>query len=345
MRGLGVMRSLRSLLLFGKQFMNRRITVWLAVTLAFSGIMATSLRAADEAEGAKKTPTSAKAAPAKKKSLADADGPYRPLAPGVMVTIPASLEPQDTVSKHDLVEIVAADQKIEDAKDTEFRHQIWALEFNFKPMRMVWVDLPQPSGKMQKKHIWYTLYSVTNTGKAMSPVQDKSLPYEKNLGDKKKVWEIKEVQKPIEFKPEFLLEGRGAMEEGKGFTKLYPDRVIPSAVAAVQMREDPNRRLLSSVEMCRQIAVGETVWGVATWEDLDPKIKKFSVYVKGLTNAYRWKDVPGEYKPGAELGTGRRLLQKTLKLNYWRPADQFSDSEEDLRYGVPGGVDFEWVYR
>ena len=41
--------------------------------------------------------------------------------------------------------------------------------------------------------------------------------------------------------------------------------------------------------MCRDIAVGETLWGVATWEDIDPRIVRFSVYVFGLTNAYRGK--------------------------------------------------------
>ncbi len=92
------------------------------------------------------------------------------------------------------------------------------------------------------------------------------------------------------------------MKEGVGFTKVYPDRVIPVAIGPIRMREDRTRPLLNTAEMCREIAVGETVWGVATWEHLDPQIKQFSVYVQGLTNAYRWKDEPGEYKAGDPLG-------------------------------------------
>ena len=65
--------------------------------------------------------------------------------------------------------------------------------------------------------------------------------------------------------------------------------------------------------MCREIAVGETLWGVATWEDIDPQIVRFSVYVSGLTNAYKWKDEPGAYKPGDPILKGRKLYRKTLQ--------------------------------
>ncbi len=79
----------------------------------------------------------------------------------------------------------------------------------------------------------------------------------------------------------------------------------------IQLREGHNQKLLTIVRMCRDIAVGETRWGVATWEDIDPKIVRFSVYVVGLTNAYRWKDTPAEYKEGEEIAKGRQLTRKT----------------------------------
>jgi hypothetical protein len=97
--------------------------------------------------------------------------------------------------------------------------------------------------------------------------------------------------------------------------------------------------------MCRDINEGETLWGVATWEDIDPKIVRFSVYVSGLTNAYQWKDEPGGYKPGDPILTGRTLYRKTLKLNFWRPADEYFEHEEEIRYGIPGELDYQWVYR
>jgi hypothetical protein len=271
--------------------------------------------------------------------------PNSPLAPGVMITIEPDMDLGDTVSRHDVVELLAVDKDFNWAKDVDFRHEVWALQFKFKPVRMILVDVPQPSGMMQRKLIWYMVYSVTNTGKTMVPVKDAALPYEKELADKRKIYEIKSVDKPIHFIPEFLLEGHNRLKENEGFTKLYPDRVIPVADAAIQVREGYGQKIYTSVEMNRDIPVGRTVWGVATWEDLDPKILQFSVYVTGLTNAYRWKDTPGEYKEGDPIGTGRKLLRKTLKLNFWRPGDAYFETEDEIRYGLPGRVDYEWVYR
>jgi hypothetical protein len=186
------------------------------------------------------------------------------------------------------------------------------------------------------------VYVVTNSGKILHPIEKPA--YE--LAEPKKLYDVQSVDRPLRFMPEFLLEGHQHMKADEGFTKVYPDRVIPVAMGPIRLREDPKRRFLTSVEMCREIAVDESLWGVATWEDIDPRIVRFSVYVFGLTNAYRWKDEPGEYKPGDSVLKGRKLYRKTLQLNYWRPGDRyFEHDEEEIRYGVPGGVDYGWVYR
>jgi hypothetical protein len=272
-------------------------------------------------------------------------GPFRKLAPYIFTKIPLETELGETLSRHDAVELLATDPNYKWAKDLTYRHNVWQLEFEFKPMRMIYVDIPQPSGRMQRKLIWYMVYTVKNTGKVLVPTQDEKLSYEEKLADKKMVYRIKEEEKAVRFFPEFLLEGSNRLKEGAGFTKAYPDRVIPIAVAPIQMREDPNRKLLTTVEIGKEIGVGETLWGVATWEDIDPRIRRFSVYVSGLTNAYRWKDTPGEYKADDPIGKGRQLFKKTLKLNFWRPGDEYFEHEEEIHYGIPGHPDYEWVYR
>ncbi len=259
---------------------------------------------------------------------------HRRLAPGVVKLVNPARQIEESYSRHNVVELLAVDPQFDWAKEVAFRHDVWALEFRFKPMRMIWVDVPQPSGQMRRKLIWYMVYSVRNPGKVMHPV----------LGDDG-TYKVEYVDRPIRFIPEFLLEGHGAMQGGKGFTKVYPDRVIPVALGAIRLREDRTRRFYNSVEICGMIPVGQTVWGVATWEDIDPRIDRFSVYIQGLTNAYRWRDKPGSYKKGDPIGTGRRLSRKTLKLNFWRPGDEYFEHEREIRYGIPGGVDYEWVYR
>jgi hypothetical protein len=324
--------------------MNRWISAW-AWWLAVIGLLTCSAGYGEDAAGPKAPkPPVANAGP--KPTAArplSVRSPYRPLAPGVLESVDPMRVLDESVSRHDVVELLAVDPKFDWAKDIAFHRDVWVLRFEFKPMRMIWVDIPQASGKMQRKLIWYMVYVVTNPGKIMHPVEDVKLPYE--TAEKKLLYEIKPVDRPVRFLPEFRLEGHQHMKNDEGFTKVYDDRVIPVAIGPIRTREDSRRKFLTTVEMYREIAVGESYWGVATWEDIDPRIVRFSVYVSGLTNAYKWTDEAGEYKAGDPIGKGRKLYRKTLKLNFWRPGDEYSEHEDEIRYGVPGGVDYEWVYR
>lgn len=264
---------------------------------------------------------------AKPAAPAARQGPFRPLSPGALRNVDAMREIDETVSRHDIVELLAADPGLDWAKNIPFRREIWALQFRFKSMRMIDVDLPQPSGRMQRKQIWYMVFNVTNAGKTMRPVANEDGTYQ-----------IEAVDKPIRFVPSFTL-------QAVQLDKSYPDRVIPAALGPIRSREDPNRTFYNTVEIVRELQVGETVWGVATWEDIDPRTNRFHVYVNGLTNAYRWTDDTEKVKPGTPVGTGRRLVRKTLRLNFWRPGDEFDPKEREIRFGIPGELDYQWVYR
>ena len=182
--------------------------------------------------------------------LPSTSSPYRKLAPGVMKSAEPDRKTGETVSRHDAIELLAVDPNLDFAKDVPFRHDVWTLEFKFKPMRMIQVDIPQPSGKMQRKLIWYMVYSVTNTGKVMHPVQDAELPYDTNKPER--LYEVKDEDRPVRFIPEFLLEGHQFMKDDTGFTKVYPDRVIPVAMGPITRREDPKRKFYNSVEMAQK---------------------------------------------------------------------------------------------
>lgn len=148
----------------------------------------------------------------------------------------------------------------------------------------------------------------------------------------------------MRFFPTFVLEAHE-------YQKAYLDRIIPVAIQAIQSKEDPQRRLYNTVDISARLLshstelVDKSAWGVATWEDVDPRIDYFSIYVQGLTNAYQWVDPPGAYKPGDAPGTGRVLLHKTLMLNFWRPGDEYVEDRRAIRFGIPGKVDYSWVYR
>ena len=247
-------------------------------------------------------------------------GPFRRLAPGVERTIAPALEPRENyewMQKLDELSKLAAGQQIPELgkrtwaldmlKDVRLEHNVWALEFSFKPIRFVMVDVAVSSGQVERKLVWYMVYRVRNTG-----------------------------DKPVRFVPQFVLHATDA-------DVYYPDRIIATAMDPIRNREDPRRRLLNTVQISDveipPSAEGEdnSVYGVVTWRDIDPATDKFSVYIKGLTNAYR-------IKTDEDTGDWKGYIRKTLQLNFWRPGDEFFEHEGEIRIGAPGDVDYRWVY-
>jgi hypothetical protein len=294
----------------------------------------------------------------------------RPLAPGVLTVISTSREAGETFSgPRPIVEITSGipglawepnyESKsatvLERAKNVTFRRSVWNLEFAFKPLRMVEIDIPQASGKMQRKLIWYMVYRVKNVGYDLSPVATEE--------QGKKTHNIERVNFPAHrFFPHFVLESHE-------YKKEYLDRLIPAAKKPIQAREKPGVELLNSIEIS-QVAIplsderfDRSVWGYVAWEDVDPRIDYFSIYVRGLTNAFSFEDPPGAYKPGDPPGTGRKFTFKTLQLNFWRPGDTEREHEKEIRYGVrvetdpvkqqeilekyglTQRLDYRWIYR
>jgi hypothetical protein len=192
-------------------------------------------------------------------------------------------------------------------QDVRLSHNVWALEFSFKPVRFVTVNVPTASGRVEQKLVWYLVYRVRNTG-----------------------------DKPVRFVPQFVLYSQDT-------DLYYPDRLIATAMEPIRLREDPNRKLLNAVQIS-EVEIPPSpdgdegsVWGVAMWRDIDPATDRFSIYIKGLTNAYR-------IKTDENTGAWQGYARKTLQLNFWRPGDEFFEHEGEIRYGMPGDVDYRWVY-
>jgi len=108
-------------------------------------------------------PTSAIQAPKTPGALFKAPQ-FRNLVPGVERSIDPDRSYRELTSRHDVHELLGVDGTFDWAKDTQYYHDIWALEFTFKPMRMIEVDLPAPGGKLRKKLIWYLVYRIKNPG-------------------------------------------------------------------------------------------------------------------------------------------------------------------------------------
>jgi hypothetical protein len=175
---------------------------------------------------------------------------------------------------------------------------IWVLDFAFKPLRMRTVEVPGKGRKL----IHYLYYRVVNhTGK------------------------------PREFVPQLtVITNTG---------KRYEEAVLPNAVKIVKAREDPSIPLLGAVDISGMIppstkdGIDDAVYGVAMWDNIDPKADRIQIYVRGLSDGYKDVAAPDGGKAVAKY--------KTLRIDLIRRGDDRNLNEKEIEFADPP---YEWMY-
>jgi hypothetical protein len=274
---------------------------------------------------------------------------FRRLAPGVLTVIPADKSTDDVLQRGDLLEVTKGQADlawtpkmapanttfVERARGREYPRDIWCLEFAFKAPRLLDVDVPAGESRMQRKRIWYLVYRVKNVGGRRVLMGEG----EGGVADPAKR-RVETFEKPVRFVPQFVLESLEPVEDSEGLSsyRAYLDRLVPSAMDEIRAREDAKRQFLDSVEMsAAEIAPGEERWGVAIWEDVDPRIDFFSIYVRGLSNAVRWRQRPGSViKADDPPGSDMEETLEALRLDFWRPGDQREAGDREMSVGFAG---------
>jgi hypothetical protein len=263
-------------------------------------------------------------------------GGFRSLAPNALTVIPADMSADDPLQRSELIEVTeglkasntwapkraaASTTLIARGLRVEYPRDIWCLEFAFKPPRMIAVDVPVSAGQMRRANVLYLVYRVKNGGGRRVVTRRKDEAREADPVERV----VEAFEKPVRFLPHFVLETREGLTAADGLTsyRAYLDRLVPSAMTAIRLREDPARQLLDSAAMsATEIAPGEERWGVAIWEGIDPRIDYFSIYVQGLTNAIRWRPrADRNVAPGDPPGRHVEQTLKSLRLDFWRPGD------------------------
>ena len=204
------------------------------------------------------------------------------------------------------------------AKQAVLRREIYSFEFSFKPLRQIYLDVPQANGRLARKLIWYMVYRVRYVGGDLRPnIEDVG-----GVPVYKKIEEIHYDSR--RFFPALVLRDQVSDKE-------YLDRVLPTTIAKIRNREKITAPVYNTVDITR-IPIDYTradaeggVWGVATWEDVDPQLDFISVEVYGLTNAF---EQDGE-------GPDSTYRRKVLQLNFFRPGDAVNMTEDTIRFGVP----------
>lgn len=235
---------------------------------------------------------------------------------------------------------------IEMARQVTLRREIFCLEFSFKPLRTIYLDIPQADGRMARKLIWYMVYRLRYLGGDLRPATELvgNVPVYRRV-------EAVAYNSRRAF-PMLVLEDHIR-------DKKYLDRVLPTAKQKIAVREQITAPLYDSVEITSveiprsSDPEADGVWGVATWEGVDGEIDFCSVFVYGLTNAFLQQ---GE-------GPEAVFLKKALRLNFYRPGDALRQTEDRIRFGVPAfqdpaeqeyvlrqygidsRLDYDWVFR
>ncbi|WP_146392514.1 hypothetical protein [Allorhodopirellula solitaria] len=290
-------------------------------------------------------------------------------APGVVTVIPPAPDPKETFDgPQTLQALINAHPEIsweksgdhpegkphfdprsrtleEMLKQVIYRREIFCFELSFKPLRQIYLDIPRPDGKMQRKLVQYMVYRVRYRGGDLRPAVDNP--------DEPIFKRIESVSyQSRRFFPMFVLEDREADQQ-------YVDQILPTAVERIAIREQITAPLHNSVDISR-VKIPRTedpnapgVWGVATWVDVDPNIDYISVNVFGLTNAFE-QDGEGDDAP---------YRRKALMLNFYRPGDATNQIDDRVRFGIPAfddekqqsyvlekygldkRLDYRWVFR
>lgn len=235
---------------------------------------------------------------------------------------------------------------VEMAREAILRRQIYCFEFAFKPLRHVYIDLPDSKGRMKRKLIWYMAYRVRYNGGDLRPAEDQVAGV--TLPTRLESVHYKERR----FFPSLILRDHVN-------NRAYLDKVLPSAENKIRIREQISAKVYNSTDITRikipytNDPSGEGVWGVATWEDVDPDIDFLSIEIAGLTNAF---EVDGE-------GLDAPYRRKILQLNFFRPGDALNQTDDEIRFGVPAfanaseqayilkqygldeRLDYRWIFR
>ncbi len=235
---------------------------------------------------------------------------------------------------------------VEMAKQVILRREIYCFEFSFKPLRQIYIDVPRPDGRMQRKLIWYMVYRVRYRGGDLRPAADE-------VGGLPIYSRIETVSyESRRFFPMMVLRDPTT-------NKQFVDNVLPTAKQKIATRERITAPLYNTVEISR-VGIAQSsddlapgTWGIVTWEDVDPEIDFLTVSVFGLTNAFE--------QDGVAVDAPYR--RKALELNFYRPGDSMNQTEDLVRFGVPAyknekelseiltkyglkeRLDYRWVFR
>jgi hypothetical protein len=138
------------------------------------------------------------------------------------------------------------------------RQGIWVLNFAFKPLRMVTVEVP---GK-GRRYVHYLYYRVVNrTGQ------------------------------PRDFVPQFTLRTDTDKKYEESVLPLAVQKIQAREDPSIRVLGAVD--IAGVIPPSTRDAVDDAVYGVAVWEAVDPHADRMSIYIRGLSDGYKEVTPPG----------------------------------------------------
>lgn len=204
------------------------------------------------------------------------------------------------------------------AADLARQPDLWMMEVQFKNMRMVFVDLPDPvTGELKREQVWYLAWrSIVRPLENTSP--DDTAP--ENV--------IDSLPGPRQFVPKFTLitydDPKTEIPD-----QILQDEVLPAAMT--QLRRIERTPSLNSVQVIQDlpepISADEEeqpwVYGAATWRGVNPDTDFFTVILSGFTNAYEVRKLDDETP---------QIWRKVIVQKFTRPGDRFDPSQREFLF-------------
>ncbi|WP_437223222.1 hypothetical protein SH661x_003125 [Planctomicrobium sp. SH661] len=205
------------------------------------------------------------------------------------------------------------------------QNDIWMMEVQFKPMRMVFVDLPDPkTGELKQEQVWYLAWrSIVRPvdhreGESIAPVNA-----------------LDSLPGPPQFIPEFTLITYDD-PSSEVPAQILQDEILPAAM--VQLRRTERAPHRNSVQVIQDVPAPTPsdaeeqpwIYGAATWRGVDPETDFFKVILAGFTNAY-------ETRAGDDGSP--HIWRKVIVQKYARPGDRFDPNHREFLFvGEPAWV-------
>jgi hypothetical protein len=213
------------------------------------------------------------------------------------------------------------------------------MEVQFKPMRMLWVEITEPrTGRKQRKEVWYLVYRCLSR-----PAEGRA-----DETDTRPVNVLDAAPKPVLFMPEAVLITYDDPAQTIPL-ETHDDQILPEALAAIRAVEErpavmfARRRIEDSLSVIQPFpdpTPFETlpededwIYGVFLWTDIDPETDFFQVTMRGFSSAYD----ASQSGPDGNVHPWRKVIVQ----KFTRRGDRFDPTQREFEFeGDP-----DWAYQ